>query len=171
MSKDKKNEIEAIYSVYHDKLCSFAEKIVGNREDAKDIVSDLFQDLSESPKLLSDIKSMKSYLYTSVRNKCLKRLKHIQIQNKYAQMVNDNLDLFFPNEDNDPLSELEHKETISKIQQAINSLPPKCKDIFVLAKIEGFTYQEIAEKSCVSVDTVHTHIRYALRKLRQLLKE
>ena len=107
--------------------------IVENKKDAEDIVSDLFQNLAENPDL-SHIKSLKSYLYKSIHNKSLKFLRHVKILKKYTQEAQGNLDFFLPYDDADPLSKLISEETVCKIQQAIDSLPPKCKGILVLAK-------------------------------------
>ena len=69
-----------------------------------------------------------------------------------------------------PDEEIISKEEVAEINNAIEKLPPKCKHVFFLAKIEGLPYIKIAEMLEVSVQTVNYHIAYAIEALSKSLK-
>jgi len=62
------------------------------------------------------------------------------------------------------------KEELDAIEQAMNSLPPKCKEIFFLAKLDGYSYQEIADQLKITSNTVKKQIAIAKDKLRKTLE-
>lgn len=61
---------------------------------------------------------------------------------------------------------VEFEEVREKVEAAIEKLPPKRKEIFLLSRSEGLTYKEIAEKLSLSIKTVEAHMRLALQDLR-----
>ena len=85
---------------------------------------------------------------------------------RHYRYMNKNLDAY---DENDPLSLLISEEAVGEIDQAINSLPAKCKEIFILAKLDGYSYQEIAKKLNISMNTVNKQITRAMNKLRNEL--
>ena len=164
---------EQMFKTYYRTLCFYAEGIVGEKEAAEEIVSDFFLKLWENRENISITVSLQAYLYKGVYNNCLKYLEHIKVWHKYredAQYRIDNSDLFAgAQDDNDPLSLLISRETVAKIEQAIDTLPAQCKEVFELVRMEGLTYQEVADKLGISINTVRTQITRAMNKLRELL--
>ena len=165
-----KQRVKRIFDTHFRLLCIYAEGLVGNREEAEDIVSGVFQRLVENPELASINKSLQAYLYRSVRNQCFDYMEHHQVLQKYIEYVKDNREIY-ELDDSDPLSMLISKETVIEIEQAIECLPPKCKEIFLLVRMEGLTYKEIAEKLNISFSTVKMQIRRATGKLRKTLED
>jgi len=168
MENGIKQRIEEIFATYYQLLCFRAERIVGNKEAAKDVVNDVFLKLWERHELLPLTKSLLVYVHQSIRNNSLNYLKHKKIMHKYVQNVNNELHLHPPYDENNPLSVLIADETMTEIEQAIEALPNNCKKVFLL-QLDGFSYQEITKKLGISINTVKKQISIAMEKLRKLL--
>lgn len=108
--------------------------------------------------------SIKAYLYASVRNRCLNEIKsgsRLVVLNEEADdHVND-----------EPVSEDDHAERISRVQAAIEALPEERKKVFKLSRYEGLKYHEIAERLGISVKTVENQMGKALKTLREDLAD
>ena len=156
-----------IYNKYYLQLCFHAGKIINNGDIAEDIVQNLFTKIWESRETMDVKISLKSYLYSSVRNFCLKHLEHIKVIQKYGNHllhVNENNE-FLIRDNNDPLAILISKERLREIENAIEALPVQCKKVIML-RIEGLSYQEIAKKIGVSTSAVGVQINRAKEKLQ-----
>lgn len=158
---------EHLFHTYYMRLCVYSEGITGNEIAAEEIVGDMFLKLWERREQLNIRTSVESYLTASVHHQSVNYLKHLVVEEKYRQSVLyqlDNMDLLYPN--NDPLAPLITEETTREIERAIEELPAQCREIFRLNKFEELSYDEIAEKLGVSINTVRTQIVRAMRKLR-----
>ena len=168
------HNFEEIYLNYFPRLLRFAQEYVPV-EDAENITQDVFLSLWEQRGDLKIHISTATYLFILIKNRCidhLRRKKHAETGKK--QMQED-----FTHEQQMKLYSLEalnhtlmsDSDLEQIITRAIDSLPPKCREIFVLHKIEGKKYREIAEKMDISVSTVENQMGIALRKLREQLKD
>ena len=163
---------EMTFKTYYRALCFHAEGIVGEKEAAEEVVSDFFLNLWENREHLHITASLQAYLYKGVFNNSLKYLEHIKVLRKYrehALYVTENRDLFTSYDDVNPLSMLISQEIVTEIERSIDVLPAQCKEIFLLIRMEGLTYQEVAEKLGISINTVRTQITRAMTKLRESL--
>ena len=135
-------------------------------DDAKEIVQDVFINLWNKRETISSEKSVKSYLFTSVKNRCF---NFIRDNKKFRSNVLD-IDIadYEVTFENDSFSE---PELQTKINNAINKLPEKCRQVFKLSRIEELKYKEIADKLSISVKTVEAQMSKALKVLRKELKE
>jgi RNA polymerase sigma-70 factor, ECF subfamily len=163
------NEIsfEQLFNSEYKGLCFFALKYVRDMEAAKEIVQDSFLSLWERRDSIDLEKSVKSYIATSIRNKCLNYLR----DNKkfYHDLLPDDIqngNLFF--ESNDVLMETELQ---AKINTAINELPDKCREVFLFSRYDNLKYNEIAARLQISVKTVETQMSKALQHMRQRLSD
>ena len=163
-----------IYITCYSKLIRCATDFVVNKEDAENIIQDVFVGLWERKDSLECIENMNAYLYKLTRNRCLDHLKHKISQEKYVAHTQFSFEQEFSlklqsleNFDVDIASE-EKMEKI--IMDAINTLPKKCREIFLLNRYEGLKYKEISEQLGLSVNTVETQMGIALKKLREKLK-
>lgn len=160
----KRGIFEQLFRSYYKALCLFAASILRSPEDGEEIVQDLFFQLWEKREQLQINTSLKSYLYRSVRNRCLNFIKHEKVKEKYRQEA---VQQFSENvrEKADDGTEL-----AEKIQQAIATLPPRCREIFELSRFEGLKYREIADVLEISPKTVEVQMGKALKELRKHLK-
>lgn len=164
-----------LYLIYYPKLVRFAKEYVMSEEDAENITQDVFTDLWEKRESMNRIENMNAYLFRLVRNKCLDYLKHKVFEQRYAEKMQASfeieMNLKLQSLDRFDVSELsERNEMEKRIREAINSLPKKCRDIFLLSRMEGLKYREISERLGISVNTVECQMGIALKKLRVKLK-
>lgn len=163
-----------LYQNYFPKLIRFAREYVVSEEDAENIVQDTFLFLWENQERFQSVRNLNAFLYTLIKNRCIDFLRVKVSEAKRNEKVQDRFEREFQLKldslsyiDVDHLSE----EDVEKlIDEALNSLPEKCRQIFMLSRIDGLKYKEIAERLGVSVNTIENQISIALRKLRVRLK-
>ena len=153
-----------IFNKYYITLCMFANQYVEDDALAADIVQECFVKLWQLRDDFMYVHQIKSFLYTSVRNKSLNELEHTKVMNEYAQKVMEmGKDSFFQDK-------VIAEESYRILVDAIDKLPPQMKNIMRLA-LEGKTNPEIAEALNISGETVHSQKKIAYRKLRGYLKD
>ena len=153
-----------LFNKYYRPLTVFATTYVNNLEPAREIVQDLFVSLYENRKSILIATSLKSYLYQSVKNRCLNYLKHLAVERKHIDKAVLEKELSEDLEARILETELEYK-----IFEIISELPPKCQQIFKMSRVQGLKNKEIAEKNAISIRTVETQISMALKALRENL--
>lgn len=160
-----------LYLTYYPKLVRFAKEFVMQAEEAENITQDVFADLWEKRDSIDCIENMNAYLFRLVKNRCLDYLKHKIFEQKYVE----NAQISFETERSLKLQSLDRFDVsdISEgndmeilIRAAIDSLPKRCRDIFLLSRMEGLKYKEISERLGISVNTVECQMSIALKKLR-----
>ena len=163
-----------LYLIYYPKLDRFAKEFVMLEEDAENITQDVFADLWEKRESMSHIENINAYLFRLVRNRCLDYLKHKVFEQKYVENVQASfeveLNLKMQSLERFDVSDIyEGNEMEQLVRKAINSLPKKCRTIFLLSRMEGLKYREISERLGISVNTVECQMGIALKKLRVML--
>lgn len=148
-------------------LSLFAFKYLEDLDLAKDLVQDVFVKIWEDAIVFNSEQTIKAYLYTSVRNKCLDHLK----SKSYRSRVNLSKEKMEELE-SEPffLREVVVQEASVLIEKAINTLPAKCAQIIRLSA-KGLSNDSIAEKLGLSVNTVKTQKKIAYSRMRPLLRE
>ena len=170
-----KCNFEEIYLKYFPRLLRFAREYVLAEEDAENIIQDVFTTLWERRDDLKIHINLASYLFVLIKNRCIDHLR----KKKYAETGKKQMQESFVYEQQMKLYSLEALDHVlfsdndieQIITRAIDSLPPKCREIFVLNKIDGKKYRKIAEELHISVSTVENQMSIALRKLREQLKD
>ncbi len=164
-----KSAFESLFHAYYPRLCVYAENITKSEIASEEIVSNMFVKLWEKRGELNITTSVESYLVSSIHNQSLNYLKHAKVQEKYrktAQYQLKNMDLLWPEDTPNPLATLITEEVIRDIEQAVDDLPAQCREIFRLNKFEDLSYDEIAGRLGISVNTVRTQIVRAMRKMK-----
>lgn len=168
-------EFEQLYLFYFPKLVRFATEYVLFQEDAENIVQDVFLVLWEQRSSFNQLQNNKAYLFRLTKNKCIDFLRHkIMSAEKKKDIQESHLreykyNLFSMEQfDENRLSE-ENLDLL--IQEAIQSLPEKCREIFILSRFEGMSHQEIADKFQISSSTVNNQLTLAMKKLKEKLKD
>ncbi len=157
---------EALFHRYYGFLCQFAEKYTRDSDASEEIVQDFFVSLWEKKDEIKIDTSVKNYFFRAVKNRCLNYLQHQKTKSKYTQKVL--LEEEKKHSDDDVFVEIELSK---KIEESINSLPEKRREIFKLSRQEGLKYTEIAKKLNISIKTVETHMSLAIKSLREKLKK
>ena len=134
---------ERFMQYYSSRLYHYSLGLLGNKEAAEEIVSDVFFEVWKNRRQLAEINSMSAWLQTITYRKAISFLR----------------------------KEIISKEEIQEINNAIEQLPAKCKHVFFLAKIEGLPYLEIADMLHISVKTINYHVAYAIDSIAKKLKK
>lgn len=171
VQEGNKEAFKYIYDKYYAPLCIHADRYVRDHNTAEDIVSKLIATLYEKRDKLLINTSLVSYLYNAVRNSALNYLR----DNKKVTEGRISLDQL-PGSYEFAIREkctdsLIAKELEDKIVDAIEKLPPKCREVFIKSRFEEKSYKEIAEELNISVNSVENHVAKALKKLRVHLKD
>jgi RNA polymerase sigma-70 factor (ECF subfamily) len=156
---------ENLFNFYCQPLISFSRRYVLDRQVAENIVQDIFVRIWTKRSGLDPDKSIKSYLFTSVKNESLKYIRHQDVEKRSAgKMAHSNIS------ENNPEEVLNQSELEAIIKRAISELPEKCREIFTMNRFDNLKYSEIAGILNISVKTVETQMGRALKKLRERLK-
>jgi len=148
---------EEVFRSHYRPLCAFAVQYVKDGDRAEDLVQDLFFRLWQDREKTSITTSLKSYLFTAVRNRCLNATK---VQGR-VRSLNEDVD---DRMDDDERSEDEHAERSARVNAAIESLPEERRKVFKLSRHEGLKYHQIAERLGISIKTVENQMGKALRR-------
>jgi RNA polymerase sigma-70 factor, ECF subfamily len=164
---DYRKTFELLFQAHFANLCLFARKYIKDLDVAKDIVHNVFADLWEKKGGIDFTKPLKSYLYTAVQNRCLNYIRdNKKFTHDEAQFLHIEDDSRESTSDN-----LKEEELSERLAAALNLLPEKCREVFMLSRFEELKYKDIAEKLDISVKTVETQITKALKILREELKD
>jgi len=154
--------LKIIFDEYYRPLTIFAQRYVGDISEAKEIVQEFFVRLWSRRADINVTFSFKMYLYQSVRNACLNYLE----SNKVAQKRLSAYKIAETTSDH-ALNKMMAAEQEELLMRAIDSLPEKCRQIFVLSRMDRLTNQEIAMQLGLSIKTVEAQISIALKRLAQ----
>ena len=141
-------------------LCLYALHYLGDVDLAEDFVQESYTALWEKLLEGAHVLNRKSYLYMMVRNRCLDHLRKKGIPTESLKPY----DTYGIIDDDDAQ---ERSQTEAKLWTAIDSLPEKCREVFILSKRDGLKYEEIAEELGLSVNTVRNQISKALKVLKE----
>jgi RNA polymerase sigma-70 factor (family 1) len=151
-----------LFLLFYKPLLQFGQSFLRSTEMAEEIVSDVFIKVWERRRNLEEVANLNVYLYVSTKNAALKCLLK---QQKQVAITIDELNVELKSTYNNPEQLLVTAEMISRIELAINQLPPRCKIIFKLIKEDGLKYKEVAEILNISVKTIDNQLAIALKKI------
>jgi len=154
--------LRALHSLFCDKLYQSAYMIVGSREVAEEIVSDVFMKLWRQRQEIAQVRDIASFLFIMTRNLSLDELRRSSGRRYFGI---DDIQLPPLLVDATPEELMISAEIVRKINQAINELPPRCKMIFKLVKVDGLRHKEVAKLLNISLKTVEAQMAIALKRL------
>lgn len=157
-------DLENLYRRFQPGLIHYATGIVRSEPDAAEIVQDVFLAVWEKRQYLSLDSGLKNYLYRAVKNRCLNHLKKPTVP--WAETGDELPPLAEPYNFSEQLNAAETEQIIFSI---VAKLPPRCKQIFLLSRLEQLSYKEIAELMDISPKTVENQMTIALRYIRESL--
>ena len=152
-------DIEDLFRLNYRPLCLYALHYLQDTDMAEDVVQECFTTLWEKLEQGTAVANRRAYLYMSVRNRCLDSLRRKGIPTESLKPY-DTYGII----DDDDACERSHIE--AKLWTAIDSLPEKCRQVFLMSKRDGLKYEEIAEELGLSVNTVRNQISKALNTLK-----
>jgi RNA polymerase sigma-70 factor (ECF subfamily) len=158
---------ELLFRFYYPGLVTFVSQIILDRDEAEEIVQDFFVNLWTGRKNIQKSTSLKSYFFVSVKNRAFNYLKKEQIKEKTLGQLKELVEKDFLYQP-DLFVESELQQQIAK---AMEKLPERTREIFMMSRFKGLSNDEIATQLDISKRTVETQISNALKILREELKE
>ena len=162
IAKGDQDAYRRLYLHYYTKLFRFVKGFTRNRELSEEIVSDVFINLWRRRQHIREINNLNVYLYVSARNITFNYLKKLNREN----LINlDDVEVEPEAPFSDPGQVMITREMNTKIKEAINQLPPRCKLIFIMVKEHGLTYKQTAQVLHLAESTVENQLSIALKKI------
>ncbi|WP_010133986.1 sigma-70 family RNA polymerase sigma factor [Ochrovirga pacifica] len=153
--------LEKTFKNHYKEFCLLSFHYTQDMSEAEDVVQDVFVKVLEKSE---DITQLKHYLMVAVKNASLKR-----ITNKYACVELKEQSLTEGSLFSETDKEHAFKRKVQLYKQ-IDLLPTQCRKIFLMCVLEGYKYQEVADRLGISVNTVKTQMKKAYKILRIALK-
>jgi RNA polymerase sigma-70 factor (family 1) len=150
---------------FHRPLYRFAFNITGDNEAADELVSDTMMKIWDLGSKLAQVNNLNAYLFTAVKNAAFTWMK----KQKQAPVSLDESEAGQIDAKETPEQRLILSETEQLIESAISSLPAQCQLVYRLIKEEGFSYKEVTGILEISQNSIETHMRIALKKIRAAL--
>jgi len=159
---------ELLFSIFFARLNDFAKHVVKDNTISQDIVQDVFVKVWENKAIIESL-HLEAYLFRLVRNRCIDYINHLKVVNnhmleikissKYEELYR--IDFI----GNEPYILIE-QELKTKIEKTIQGLPDRCREVFMLSRMDGLKNKEIAEKLDINIKNVERHLNRALQSFR-----
>lgn len=162
LKKDDAKAFTEVYNRYKWLLHGHAYRWLADREEAKDVVHELFAHLWSKRKDLAITSSFSGYLYACLRNSILKKIAHGKVQARYMASLQEFVDQGIYLTD----QQVRERELQRRIEAELELLPPKMRRVFEMSRKDDLRYAEIAQELNISEQTVRKHIQHALRILK-----
>lgn len=170
LNSGKKRAFEALFKLYYEKLLFIASSYTLNKEDAEEIVQDVFVKVWE--KRANITTNVNGYILKTTKNACLDYLRSKKYKlSKDNHTVKLEAVINFEALNNDASTAIIEKELENNIQLSIASLPKKCRAVFIKSRIDGLKNKEISEELDISIKTVENHITKALKHIKMSLRD
>ena len=156
-----------LFNGYQGLVYSFAKRLTRSEALAEDIVQEIFLKIWLGRATLESVDNFGAYLNRAVRNHSLNVLRQIAQQARVSQ----ELGMVTPQEIRETEAYLDLKESEMMLSEALKSLTPQQRQVFLLCREDGLKYEEVAARLQISPLTVHTHMKQALKSIRNYFKD
>ncbi len=153
---------EKLFRIFYKPLCGYAFGFLKDSDAAEEIVQDVLVNIWQSRSTFHIETAIRAYLYRAVHNRCLNFIRHEKIKQQhqsYTVSINEH-------SYESAGSRLAVSELKQKIDDALEALPPGCRQVFRLSRMDGLSYKEIADLLEISVKTVENQMGKALKLMR-----
>lgn len=162
---ESKADFEKLFRSHYKDLALYANRILQDQAAAEDVVQQFFVQLWEKRNSISISGEIKSYMMRSVHNACLNHLKHLRIVQDHHESITA------AEQRAENIDKVELEETQLIVHEAVKKLPPQCRKIFIMSRVQEKKYREIADELELSIKTVENQMGKALKTLRTELKK
>jgi RNA polymerase sigma-70 factor (ECF subfamily) len=163
IQKDDQVAFYNLYERYCRRLYGFVFRYIKQKEDAEEIVQEVFVKIWESRNKIDAYSSFESFLFTIAYNTTISLLRKRTSEKKYLEHLQS---LQHPDDLPDLIDEIHFNELNERVQLLLNELTPRQKEIYHLSREEGLSHDEIAKKLDISVNTVKKHMANTLAFLK-----
>lgn len=165
--------LELLFAIYFPRLNDFACKVVRDDVISQDIVQEVFVKIWEKRAEIEPI-NLEAFLFRLVRNRCIDYIKHLKVINNRMQEIQISSkyeELYRIDFVGDEPYVLIEQELKLKIEKTIESLPERCREVFILSRMNGLKNKEIAEKLDINIKNVERHLSRAMQAFRENFSE
>ena len=166
LRNDSLEAYEILFKRHYKTLCLQAAFLLSDECEAEDLVIELFIEIWDKKIYRNIEQSFKAYLYKSIRNKCINRAR----KNKLSKQKQEGYRHYRQETKDKEHSWLEQRELASNINNVLLELPAQRLKAFTLVYLEKKRYQDAADEMGLSVNSVKTHLKLALKVLRNKLE-
>ena len=156
-----RSQIESLFKTHYTQMYHLALTLLFDEAESKDVVSEVFASLLSGSTIVK-ADNAKAFLLASVRHRCLNVLQHKQVHERFARLLTEGTDTLVS--DNTVEEEMQMEELMRYVRENLSSLELQ---IFRLRYLREMTCQEVAEALNVSRQTVHTHLKQSVGKIRK----
>ena len=163
--QDSQSAFREFYDMTYDRLFRIAYYYTHHEEWSQEIVLDVFMKLWEHRKQLLDVTNIEDYCFILVKNASLNYIeKEERRPTLSAEVLQDPAD-----QDVSPEDTLISEELFARYVKALDRLPERCREVFILIREEKQTYAQVAEKLDISIKTVDAQLQKATNRLKEML--
>ena len=160
------NAFEKIYYLYVERVYYFALRYLKNPDDAEEIVQEVFTKIWESRNNIDPELSFSGYLLTTTKNTIFNDNRKKVNHQAYCKYVI----LYLQKHRHNVEDEIIYNDLMALLKETVSNLPPKRQEIFKLSRFQGKSYKEISEILGISEKTIETHMRLALRDIKNVFE-
>jgi RNA polymerase sigma-70 factor, ECF subfamily len=164
IKQNNEQAFSCLFEKFYSPLCKYIYTYTKDEVESENLVQEVFINIWNKRDKVNIKTSVSSYLYRSVKNSAINFLTK-NARNR-TESLEDIGELEIGNEDSE-IDENEFLEMEKKFSEALASLPTKCKNIFIMSRVENLKYREIAKKLDISIKTVETQMSIAIKKLKE----
>ena len=156
---------DILYKKYCKRVYKFGYSILKSIEETENLTQDVFLNLWENRHKVEKDSSIKSYVFTITYNSAISIIRKKAKESQFVEYLKTLQEI-----NEQPVNvELEYNELTNRLDQIINELPPRQKEVYLLHRVEGLKYIEIAEQLNISINTIENHMSRALKTIREKL--
>ena len=163
-ASDEEQRFHTLFVEMYPKLVRYAAALMTDTDEARDIVSDVFERAWQRHATLDD-ENGHAWIYDALRNACLNRLKHLQVEREHLEAVIEATRADMAD------NYRQHEVLLRRAEEIAHNLPEPTRSILRMCYWDKQTYRQVAEHFGISPDTVKKHISKALRTLRETMRE
>jgi len=165
ITADNMFAFDHLYKKYSKKVYKFGYSILKLQEESENLMQDVFLSLWENRHKVEKDASVKSYIFTIAYNSAISIIRKKAKESQFVEYLKSIQEI-----NQEPVNvELEYNELTNKLDEIIKVLPQRQKEVYLLHRVEGLKYNEIAERLHISVNTIENHMSRALKTIREKL--
>lgn len=164
-------DIEQLFKLHYSSMCKTVYRMVKDEAIAEDVVQDVFFNFWKKREQLTITTSLAAYLKRSATNAGIDYLRKKRPTSDNSFDIDEPIYQHLSIDSNQSDDTIRTEELSNHIESALELLPPRCKEVFILNRFEELSYQEVADTLGISIKTVENQIGKALKIMRVALKE
>ncbi len=172
LKKGNPAAFKEVFALLYPRLKGYCKLFISNKSQVEDIIQETFISLWDSKDAIKPEKTLESYVFVILRNKCLNFLKKQKLENEQVDVENlkvEELQFLYQLDFTEKEDKSLEEQLIESFKTAVDELPDKMKAVFTLCKINGKKQKEVAEELGISIKMVEKHISKAKQQIREKL--